>query len=123
MEWQPDIPLFWVKYQHIIGNVYAPTDHNENYFNQLKDIILDIQTGNPTYSVIILVDFNITLEDRDSDNRNMTQQELTARGIMKEIMHEINLKDCYRGIISAVVFIKALSWGLWHFFPSVPIRI
>ena len=28
----------------ILANVYAPTDHNENYFNQLKDIILRIQT-------------------------------------------------------------------------------
>ena len=28
----------------IIANVYAPTDHDTNYLNQIKDIILDIQS-------------------------------------------------------------------------------
>ena len=37
----------------IIANVYAPNDHNVNYFNQQNDLVLDIQTDNPTYSVII----------------------------------------------------------------------
>ena len=36
----------------IIANVYAPNDHTDNYFNQLKDLMLDIQNENPTYSAI-----------------------------------------------------------------------
>ena len=59
----------------IIANVYAPSDHNENYFNEFKDIILDIKNANPTCSVIILGDFNITMDDIDSANRLMTPQE------------------------------------------------
>ena len=47
-------------------NVYAPNDHNEEYFDHLKDIMLDIQIGHPTLPVIMLGDFNIVLEDRDN---------------------------------------------------------
>ena len=41
-------------------------------------------------------DYNITLEARDSINRNTSQDEAIARRIVKEIMHEAGLKDCYR---------------------------
>ena len=75
----------------IIANVYAPNDHNVNYFNQLKDLVLDIQTDHPTYSVIIMGDFNITLEARDGINRNASQEEINARTITNEIMHDVNL--------------------------------
>ena len=44
-------------------------------------------------------DFNITLEARDSINRNTNQEELNARRITKEIMHDAGLKDCYREAI------------------------
>ena len=44
-------------------------------------------------------DFNITLEARDSINRNTNQEELNARRITKEIMHDTGLKDCYREAI------------------------
>ena len=27
----------------IIANVYAPNDHNENYFNQLKHLVLEFK--------------------------------------------------------------------------------
>ena len=32
----------------IVSNVYAPNDHNEEYFDHLKDIMLDIQIVHPT---------------------------------------------------------------------------
>ena len=38
--------------------------------------MLDIQNENPTYSAIIMGDVNITLEARDSINRNTNQEEL-----------------------------------------------
>ena len=49
-------------------NVHAPNDHNEEYFDHLKDIMLDSQIVHPTLLVIMLgdEDFNIVLEDRDS---------------------------------------------------------
>ena len=62
--------------------MYAPNDHNETYFDNLKDIILDIQAGYPTYPIILIGDFNITMEDRDSANRNVTQNEMNLRSRM-----------------------------------------
>ena len=42
----------------IVSNVYAPNDHNnEEYFDHLKDIMLDIQIVHPTLPVIMLGDF------------------------------------------------------------------
>ena len=41
----------------IVSNVYAPNDHNEEYFDHLKDIMLDIQIVHPTIPVIMLGDF------------------------------------------------------------------
>ena len=97
----------------IVSNVYAPNDHNEEYFNHLKDIMLDIQIVHPTLPVIMLGDFNIVLEDRDSINRNANANEVNARRILKDLMYDI---------ISAVVFTKTPSWGFWQFFPLVPMQ-
>ena len=36
----------------IVSNVYAPNDHNEEYFDDLKDIMLDIQIVHPTLPVL-----------------------------------------------------------------------
>ena len=63
----------------IVANVYAPNDHNSNYFNHLKDLMLDTMNDYRTYSVIIMGDFNITLEGRDSIIRNTSKEELNAR--------------------------------------------
>ena len=46
--------------------MYNSDDHNEEYFDNLKDIIIDIQVVHPILPIIILGDFNIVLEDRDS---------------------------------------------------------
>ena len=43
----------------IVSNVYAPNDHNEEYFDHLKDIMLDVQIVHPTLPIIMLEDFNI----------------------------------------------------------------
>ena len=60
-----------------------PNDHNVNYFNQLKDLVLDIQTDNPTYSIIIMGDFNITLEARDGININTSLEEINGDRLSK----------------------------------------
>ena len=44
----------------------------------------------------MLGDFNIVLEDRDSLNRNANADEVNARRILKDLMYDINLKDCFR---------------------------
>ena len=39
---------------------------------------------------------NLVLETRDSINRMATSYEANARRILKDIMYDINLRDCYR---------------------------
>ena len=82
-----------------MSNVYAPNDHNEEYFNHLKDIMLDIQIVHPTLPVIMLGDFSIVLEDRHSINRNANANEVNARRLLKDLMYDINLKDCFRELV------------------------
>ena len=38
---------------------------------------------------------NIVLEDRDSINRNANANEVNARRILKDLMYDIYLKDCF----------------------------
>ena len=64
----------------------------------MKDIILDIQAGNPNHTLILLGDCNIKLDNRASANRNVTAAEITARGILKDLMYDTNTRDCYREI-------------------------
>ena len=50
-----------------------------------KDIVLDIQVGNPTLPIILMGDFNIVLEIRDNksrnaDNNDMSRGDTTHRG-------------------------------------------
>ena len=40
----------------IVSNVYAPNNHNEEYFDHLKEIMLDIHIVHPTLPVIMLGD-------------------------------------------------------------------
>ena len=47
----------------------------------------------------MLGDFNIVLEDRDSINRNANANEVNARRILKDLMYDINLKDCFRELV------------------------
>ena len=48
--------------------------------------MLDIQIVHPTLPVIMLGDFNIVLEDRDSINRKTNANEVNARRILKDLM-------------------------------------
>ena len=50
----------------------------------------------PTLPVIMLGDFNIVLEDRDSINRNSNMNEVNSKRILKDLMYDINLKNCFR---------------------------
>ena len=49
--------------------------------------------------MIIMGDFNLTLENRDSVNRNTTPREINCRRILNDIMYDTNTKDCFRQII------------------------
>ena len=61
--------------------------------------MLDIQIVHPTLPVIMVGDFNIVSEDRDSINRNANLNEVNVRRILKDLMYDINLKDCFRQLI------------------------
>ena len=51
--------------------------------------MLDVQIVHPTLPVIMLGDFNIALEDRDSINRNANANKVNARRILKDLMYDI----------------------------------
>jgi hypothetical protein len=78
----------------IACNVYAPKNHSATYFENMRDLILDIQARNPNHTIIIMEDFNITLENRDNANRNVNIHETNARTIIKSLMFDTNTKDC-----------------------------
>ena len=61
--------------------------------------MLDIQIVHPTLPVIMLGDFNIVLEVRDHINRNANANEMNARRILKDLMYDLNLKDCFRELV------------------------
>ena len=44
-------------------------------------------------------DYNIVLEDRDSINRNTQLNKVNARIILKDLIYDMNLKDCFRELI------------------------
>jgi exonuclease III len=82
----------------IACNVHAPNNHNATYFENMKDIILDMQAGKPNHSLIIMGDFNTTLENRDRAKGNADTHEIYARTIIRDIMFDTNTKDYYREI-------------------------
>ena len=47
----------------------------------------------------MLGDFNIVLEDRDSINRNAHMNEVNSKRILKDLMYDINLEDCFRELV------------------------
>ena len=42
-------------------------------------------------------------EDRDSINRNANANEVNTRRILKDLMYDITLKDCFRELVPTVV--------------------
>jgi hypothetical protein len=75
----------------------CPKHHSATYSENLKSKILDIQAENFNNSIVIVKDFNMTLENKDSANRNANTHEINARRIIKYIMLDTK-KNCYREI-------------------------
>ena len=64
-------------------------------------------------------DYNIVLEDRDSINRNTNLNEVNARIILKDLIFDINLKDCFRELIPTGGFTWQRNNSLQWFYSSM----
>jgi exonuclease III len=77
-------------------NVYAPNDHNINFFADLFNRIIELQRDFPGTEIIFAGDFNLVLDDIDSVNRATTNSELQCRNFIKRNISRLDLKDSYR---------------------------
>jgi len=80
----------------IIVNVYAPNDHNINFFANIFEKIIEIQSHHPGAEIILGGDFNLVLGDSDSANRNATLAERQTRTLIKRNLGRLMLNDSYR---------------------------
>ena len=79
-----------------IMNVYAPNDHELDYFNKIFEKLIELRDK---YDSIILLagDFNLIIEEGlDSLNRNSSRQEIITVEYLKDSARALQLFDCYR---------------------------
>ncbi|MCE2674445.1 MAG: hypothetical protein LW635_12790, partial [Microcystis sp. 53598_E5] len=79
-----------------VNNIYAPNDHNINFFTDVYDKIFEIKNQNPDAKIIIAGDFNLVLGQGDSVNRNSNNAERRSRKFILEQNSLLNLCDSYR---------------------------
>jgi exonuclease III len=80
----------------IIANIYAPNDHNQRFFTEAYNTIINLQTEYVGSKVIVAGDFNLVLGEGDSLNRAVTRGELQSRRLLLEQNTVVNLVDMYR---------------------------
>jgi exonuclease III len=77
-------------------NIYAPNDHNLNFFADLFNKIIEIQSDLPDAEIIIAGDFNLVLTESDSVNRITTNAERQCRNLILRNISRLDLKDSFR---------------------------
>ena len=79
-----------------INNIYAPNDHNIEFFTFIYDKLFEHKLNFPESKVIIGGDFNLVLGQVDSVNRNSNNAESRSRKFILEQNVLLGLKDGYR---------------------------
>ncbi len=82
--------------QLCINNIYAPNDHDINFFTDLYNKIFEIKDQAPGIKVVIAGDFNLVLGQGDSVNRGSNNSERRSRKFILEQNSLLGLKDSYR---------------------------
>jgi exonuclease III len=80
----------------IMVNVYAPNDHNLNFFANLFNKIIETQISFPMANTIMAGDFNLVLTESDSVNRTMSNIEQQCQTLVNRNLNRLNLVDSYR---------------------------
>ena len=78
------------------ANIYAPNNHDLNFFAQVFNRLIDSQTAHPDSSLILAGDFNFVLDEIDAVNRNNTPTEIQCRTQFTRNINRLDLQDSYR---------------------------
>jgi hypothetical protein len=83
------------KYGYTMGviNVYAPNDHDINYFNNVYDLIFEYKNLHPEIKIAMGGDFNLVIGQGDSLNRNSNNAERRSRKLINEQNSLLGLVD------------------------------
>ena len=79
-----------------VGNLYAPNDHDINFFTSFYDKLFDLKNDFPEAKIVVGGDFNLVLGQNDSVNRNANNAEKRSKKFILEQNLLLNLKDSYR---------------------------
>ena len=82
--------------QLCIGNLYAPNDHDLDFFTSVYNQIYDLKSEYPDSKIILAGDFNLVLGQGDSKNRSSNNAEKRSRKFIVEQNELLGLKDSYR---------------------------
>ena len=85
-----------LEFTFIFANIYAPNDHNHNFFQNIYDRIVNLKSIYSEAQVIIAGDFNIVCSEADSVNRATSQNERHCRETIWQANLQLNLVDSYR---------------------------
>ncbi len=82
---------------YVCANIYAPNDHDLNFFTRIFNVLIEFQTEFPGSNIILAGDFNLVLDDNnDAVHRNSTNTERQSRTLIKRNLIRLNLIDSYR---------------------------
>jgi exonuclease III/uncharacterized protein YlzI (FlbEa/FlbD family) len=82
----------------IFNCIYAPNDHNVNFFANVYDKIAEQLTNFPDSVLNVFGDFNVTLENVDSVNRKKSNSEIKASKLIQENNKILGLVDSFRAL-------------------------
>lgn len=80
----------------ILANIYAPNDHDLNFFASIFNQLITFKTTFPDAKIVLAGDFNIVMSDNDSVNRKSSNNEIQCRAMVKRNLDRLELEDCYR---------------------------
>jgi exonuclease III len=82
----------------IFNCLYAPNDHNVEFFADIYDKMAEQITNFPDAVLNVFGDFNVVLEDIDGVNRQKTNSEAKASKLIIENNKVLNLVDTFRAL-------------------------
>ena len=84
----------------VIANIYAPNPNNADkieFFNELFDLISEMEDTHDCSNIIIAGDFNLTFSELETKNRLHTSQEKRVAAVVKGMINNSNLQDVWTG--------------------------
>ena len=80
----------------IFNCIYAPNDHNINFFANVNDKLAEHLTNFPDSVLNVFGDFNVILENIDGVNRQKSNNEAKASKLIQDNNKILNLVDTFR---------------------------